>query len=135
MRSEEIKKLIIGEQSRNDNFVSENVDDYITKLVNNAEFIAAFHGEICQGFVAYYCNDVASRVAYITLVLVVPDYRGGGLGQSLVNFVLIHAKKKGFLQCRLEVGSNNEAALALYKKLGFIIIENRVNKLLLEVSL
>lgn len=135
MRSEEIKKLIIDEQSRHDNFVSGNVDDYITKLVNNADFVAAFHGEICQGFVAYYCNNVASRVAYITLVLVVPDYRGVGLGQSLVSFVLIHAKKKGFVKCRLEVDSNNETALALYKKLGFRIIENRVNKILLEVSL
>lgn len=135
MRFEEIKKLIIDEQSRHDNFASENVDDYITKLVNNAEFVTAFHGETCQGFVAYYCNDLASRVAYITLVLVVPDYRGVGLGQSLVSFVLIHAKKKGFVQCRLEVSSNNEAALALYKKLGFRIIENRVNKILLEVIL
>ena len=47
------------------------------------------------------------------------DYRGRGLSHALLNAVEVEAKKRGCVKVTLEVLSNNEIAVASYKKFGF----------------
>ena len=47
------------------------------------------------------------------------DYWGKGIGTGLMNLLLDFAKKSGAEVLELEVRSDNEAAIALYKKFGF----------------
>ena len=68
-------------------------------------------------------------------MLVAPQHRGKGLGRDLVGCVLDMARQRGFAKCRLEVIKSNSIAYGLYVLLGFRIIEDRGEKLFLEVDL
>ena len=137
MLHEPIRALIAAEQSRLDGRFVEGVDfdAYLSKLAVSAEFLADLTADRCRGFVAYYCNDEATKQAYITLVLVDPQDRGSGLGRSLVAGVLDIARRRGFTSCRLEVAKRNAAAYALYLSMGFGTVEDRGGKDLLEIAL
>ena len=47
------------------------------------------------------------------------DYWGKGIGTGIMNILMDFAKKSGAEVLELEVRSDNEAAIALYKKFGF----------------
>jgi RimJ/RimL family protein N-acetyltransferase len=51
---------------------------------------------------------------------VIPEFRGQGLGSQLVSAVLAHAKTFGLEKVELHVYTTNVAAIALYKKFGFV---------------
>ena len=133
-----ITALIREEQARQANRLVEDTDfeAYLRRLDERAELVsvAAADGR-CRGFVAFYCNNLATRQAYITLVLVAPADRGTGLGRSLVSDALDACRGRGFTACRLEVRVDNTAALALYQSLGFATVEQRNGRHLMEVAL
>lgn len=135
--SDSVRALIVEEQQRQSGQFVRDVDlaTYLTKLGAHAEILADSSAERCRGFVAYYCNDAATKRAYITLVLVHPDDRGAGLGRTLVSCVLNLARERGFVSCGLEVGKDNPSARKLYASLGFCAAEDRGDKELWEVIL
>jgi ribosomal protein S18 acetylase RimI-like enzyme len=137
MLADNIAALIRAEQSRQDGqFVDvADLDGYLAKLHDKAEFLSDSQGDRCRGFVAFYCNDEVSKRAYITLVLVDPQDRGLGIARTLVAGVLQLARERGFTSCRLEVAKTSVAAHALYRSLGFTAIETRGDKDLMEISL
>ncbi|MCH9689189.1 MAG: GNAT family N-acetyltransferase [Gammaproteobacteria bacterium] len=51
---------------------------------------------------------------------VVASHRGHGVGTALIKAALEKAKKKGLTRIELAVRENNEPALALYRKFGFV---------------
>jgi ribosomal protein S18 acetylase RimI-like enzyme len=137
MLAETVKTLIREEQARQSGRFVEGIDleAYLLRLDQRAEIHADHEGTRCRGFVAFYCNDTATRQAYITLVLVAPQDRASGLGRALVSAVLDICRSRGFASCGLEVRSDNASALALYRSLGFTAGEDRSGKQLLEVTL
>jgi [ribosomal protein S18]-alanine N-acetyltransferase len=137
MLPESIRSLILDEQVRLQNRFLEGVDleAYLAKLGDRAEILSDSAGGRCRGFVAFYCNDASSRQSYITLVLVDPIDRGTGLGRSLVAGVLEIARRRGFSSCRLEVAKHNQAAHAMYRSIGFRVVEDRGGKDVLEIAL
>jgi ribosomal protein S18 acetylase RimI-like enzyme len=134
---EPIATLIREEQQRQENQFVEvaDLDAYLAKLRDHAEFLSDAVGDRCRGFVAFYCNDQSAKRAYITLVLVNPQDRGLGIGRTLVAAVLQLARERGFTTCGLEVARASVAAHALYRSLGFKVIETRGDKDLMEISL
>lgn len=137
MLPELIRSLILDEHARQGNRFVEGVDldEYLTKLGERAEILSDSSDGRCRGFVAFYCNDHATRQAFITLVLVNPLDRGMGIGRALVGCVLDLAKRRGFTSCRLEAARRNETAQAMYQSLGFRVVEDRANTSLLEIGL
>jgi ribosomal protein S18 acetylase RimI-like enzyme len=136
MLHESIRSLILAEQARGGGFIEDvDLDTYLAKLGASAEILSDIIAGRCRGFVAFYCNDTATRQAYITLVLVDPQDRGTGLGGALVSGVLEIARRRGFTSCRLEVATRNTAAHAIYLSLGFRVVEERGHKNLLEIAL
>lgn len=56
---------------------------------------------------------------YIQIVSVSSDFRGQGIGTSLVSQVITESKNNGYKSVWLDVDIKNHKALKLYKKLGF----------------
>jgi ribosomal protein S18 acetylase RimI-like enzyme len=137
MLPEPIRTLILDEHARQGNQFVEDVDldAYLAKLGDKAEILSDSTDGRCRGFVAFYCNDLATKQAYITLVLVDPRDRGLGIGRALVACVLDLARRRGFASCRLEVARRNGIAHAMYLSLGFHVVEDRAHKDLLEIGL
>ena len=137
MLPESIRALIEDEQHRQDGRLVEGIelDRYVKKLGDRAELLSDSVAGRCRGFVAFYCNDESTKQAYITMVLVAPEYRRLGIGSALVSCVLELARRRGFTTCRLEVAESNAAASAIYSALGFVLVERRDGRQLLEVRL
>jgi ribosomal-protein-alanine N-acetyltransferase len=59
------------------------------------------------------------KKGHIVSVAVMPKYRRRGVGEALVTKAIEGMRLYGAKQCYLEVRLTNEAAVNLYKKLGF----------------
>jgi ribosomal protein S18 acetylase RimI-like enzyme len=95
--------------------------DYAKKLASKATRFEAWSDGTLIGLVAAYCNDQASRIAYITSVSVLKQWSGQGIAARLVNLCIQHAKDAGMHKIRLEVAQANTPAIQLYKKNGFTV--------------
>ena len=109
-----IRALISDELARTPDLLPDGVDleAYLEKLGEKAEILSDWEGGRYRGLVAFYCNDEATRQAFITLVLVDPRDRRAGIARALVTGVLHRARQRGFVACRLEVAHDNGAAVA-----------------------
>ncbi len=94
---------------------------------------SAFEAEVVQNSLAYYVvieyDDlvvgyggmwIVIDEGHITNIAIDPEYRGNGLGEELVLFMIDVAELKEIEALTLEVRVNNTAAIKLYEKLGFI---------------
>lgn len=68
------------------------------------------------GFILY---TIAADEAEILTVATAPEWRRRGAGEALVKAALLHVSGERAKAMFLEVGDGNEAALGLYRKLGF----------------
>lgn len=63
--------------------------------------------------------------AEIGNICVLPEYRGQGVGKALFTALLDALKEHGIKEVFLEVESDNESAVALYEKAGFVKYNQR----------
>lgn len=77
-----------------------------------------------QKMIGFYMNGAGlwqgKQTAYDAGTGVVPEYRGGGVAKELFGFMVPRLKEVGIAQYLLEVLSENDRAVALYRKLGFV---------------
>ena len=69
-------------------------------------------------------RDTDPLMGEIHIICVDPDFVGHGLGLGLVVAGLAHLYRSGAAEGMLFVEGNNEAALALYERLGFVIVRS-----------
>jgi ribosomal protein S18 acetylase RimI-like enzyme len=74
--------------------------------------------------IGFYMNGFGEQRAYDAGTGVIPEYRGEGIAKELFAFMAPRLKEVGIAQYLLEVLSENDRAVALYRKLGFV--ETRV---------
>lgn len=87
------------------------------------------------GFMAAYCNDEESKIAYITTISISPKYQGKGLGKKLLEEGIKYARQKGYLYVRLQVRKANIIALKFYEGFGFQKVETCENSFFLEKAI
>jgi len=63
----------------------------------------------------------AKRVGYVELMAVDSRYRRKGIGRALMDTLLEHFQRNGIDIVNLDVPAEQEAAVQLYKKLGFYV--------------
>jgi ribosomal protein S18 acetylase RimI-like enzyme len=97
-----------------------NVPDYARKLAVRAENIFLVVGGYDVGHAAYYSNDLQTQTGYLTSICVKKEFRGSKMAESLLDKVLLGAKKDGMLKLILEVDSRNSIAVAFYRKHSFV---------------
>lgn len=77
-----------------------------------------------------YINDYVSRIAYVSFLGV--SIGRNGLGGLLHDAFCQFAIQRGFSNVRLEVSKTNVIAVNFYRKNGYVPIEDRGQKILLE---
>jgi len=99
--------------------------DSIEALINDENKIAmkAFLDD--GSVVAYVGASYVLDEAEIGNICVLPEYRGMGVGKSLLNALMDELKSRGILTVFLEVESDNTNAIALYEKAGFTRYNSR----------
>lgn len=89
----------------------------IAKMLENPAVVALVAGgETPEGFILAW--TVAGDAEVLT-VAVVPEARRRGVGAALVNAAIAAVLARGASSMHLEVAEPNQAARALYAKLGF----------------
>jgi ribosomal protein S18 acetylase RimI-like enzyme len=78
------------------------------------------------GTVTYILNNrpKTGHIAHIYGFYVTPSFRGQGIGRTLLETTLrnIQDERKDVIKVQLMANKKQEAAVALYKKLGFLIV-------------
>lgn len=70
------------------------------------------------------CSRVKDDVGHVTQVCLLPDERGRGIGEILLNATANELSRRRFSKLTLTVTEANEGAVRLYKRLGYSV--NRV---------
>ena len=121
---------IVGAESDNLTFGAEGLSltisqeaDFIRKFAGNpgSIMIVAFdEGELIgTGAVSVVSGKPRFAHRREIAISVRKDYWGKGIGTGIMNVLMDFAKKSGAEVLELEVRSDNEAAISLYKKFGF----------------
>lgn len=116
--------------------LSQRVDlqDYASKLCGLAEREEAWCDAELVALVATYCND-RERGAYISNVSVLPAYRRQGLANLLIARALKRVRERYLPMITLHLHPDNQAALALYLRHGFILGATEGNQLTMFMHL
>lgn len=93
----------------------------------------SFQYELDENFTSRcWVADVDGRIAammvgwmiidelHVATIAAHPDYRGQGIGKKVLVHALLAARKEGVIRAFLEVRQTNEAALNMYRSLGFV---------------
>ena len=91
-------------------------------MIEGASYALLFENQ-CIGFVI---ARVENAVAEIGPIGIVPSHRRKGLSVSLLSNCLYELKRQGTNIARLYVSVNNEPAIKLYKKFGFVPMKKQV---------
>ena len=101
------KKVISGNKN-----VEEELSLVVDKMVNCADRLEELNLDD---------KDFADgeKTAYLCAFRVKEEYRGQGLGSSLMNAALSKLKESGFQTATIGVGSDKPQNIQLYRRLGF----------------
>lgn len=101
----------------------EVIDAFIKEtILQNYIFLVATDEKRVIGWcdIRPYTNPARSHIGILGMG-VIKEYRGKGIGKSLLTSALENAKSEGFEGVHLEVFASNQVAIKLYEKFGFQI--------------
>ena len=81
--------------------------------------------QVQEDIVAFCALRMAAGFGEILNVAVHPKYCRQGIGFALLQEAISHLREQGGEQLTLEVNEHNQAALSLYRKLGFVPVGRR----------
>lgn len=101
----------------------EQVRAFITEQLRNKmpHYIAVVDEEIVGWCDIASFNRPAFAHSGVLRMGIRKEYRGIGLGKKLMQIVLDDAKKMGMTRVELDVREDNESAIKLYEKFGFMV--------------
>lgn len=97
-----------------------NLDEYAEKLFKNAMVISLIYDNEIIGFAAFYCNDNINKIAFLSQIGVLSNYKYKGYGTILIKKAEELSKSNNMEKMRLEVYDNNLKGISFYKKNGYI---------------
>jgi ribosomal protein S18 acetylase RimI-like enzyme len=112
-----------------------NIQTYSKRIFDKSFTFEAWNEQVLVGLVAAYFTDSKNISAYITNVSVFKKYNGQGIATKLLNICINHARKNCFSEISLEVSKENQEAIYIYKKLGFIEFKSKESLLLMKLRL
>ena len=96
-----------------------------SELTNKLSFwLVAMEGDTVAGYIG---SQTVMDESDMMNVAVHPDHRRKGIAEALVNTLVENLKRMGSRCLTLEVRASNAPAIALYEKLGFVVVGRRKN--------
>ena len=92
-----------------------------------------WHGERIVGQTEMRFVDGEPDVGYVNLFYLLPGLRGRGLGRMLHEHAVTVFARLGRRTLRLSVSTQNDAAIAVYRKLGWVTVGTRPNREPMEI--
>lgn len=86
-------------------------------------FLLRSGGEIA-GYMG--CKNEGNKM-FLSKLYLKQEYCGKGLGSFMLRFLFAHAHKEGAGSVYLTVNRFNEHTIAVYKKMGFVIVKEQVS--------
>jgi|LauGreDrversion4_2_1035121.scaffolds.fasta_scaffold167252_2 ribosomal protein S18 acetylase RimI-like enzyme len=99
-----------------------NIEKYAIKIYDKAIRFEAFNGPTLVGLIAMYV-DLNKKIGFITNVSVDIEYKGHGVGNTLINEAKTYALKNNIKVIQLEVYNENIKAINFYNKHGFKVYD------------
>ncbi len=101
-----------------------DIGQYASKLKTNGEIFCAFENQKeIVGLVGLYANDLEEKKAFVSIIGILPEYQGKGLGRALMLKAITTAEQAGMTSVYLKVDKDNRRAQSLYKSLGFFLAQ------------
>lgn len=110
-----------------------DIDSCADKWSRLANFLIVKDNDVSVALLVFYEN-IEKGMIYITHFVVSSKYRNHGIGQKILQYLHAYAMTIGCKYIELEV-IKNTVAYKLYNKLGYVIIENRDDKFLMQYVL
>lgn len=82
----------------------------------DGELVGSGYARIKQSEKVYFDFE---RFAYLGFMYVLPQYRGRGINQAIIEELKKWSLKQGLTELRLQVYADNEGAIKAYEKVGF----------------
>lgn len=114
---------------------SEILQNLSVKYANSAVFIALKDDTDLIGYAAYYKNNLKTKKAFLSMIVINSKYQGQGYGQQLIDYLFLDCKNSGMKTLSLEVNKYNNKALKFYRKNNFVKESESKNSIWLVVSL
>lgn len=95
---------------------------YLLTDYNTIALVAKVNLEV-TGFIIAQVEISEIEYGHIITLNVAPNYRRKKIASNLLDEVEVMLKQRGISECRLEVREDNNAAIKLYSKLGYRIID------------
>ena len=109
-----------------------DLTQYSKKIHLSSLRIECFNGDQLIGLIAVYLNK---DFGFITNVSVLPQFKGKGIAQNLLENCIVHLYNKKIKLAKLEVFDENHRAISFYKKNKFKITNQKNNKITMELEL
>jgi len=91
-------------------------DVHILVAEENGELAGSGYARIKQSEKAYYDFE---RYAYLGFMYVLPQYRGRGINNLIIDKLKEWVQAQGLTELRLQVYAGNDSAIKAYEKAGF----------------
>jgi ribosomal protein S18 acetylase RimI-like enzyme len=111
------------------------IKEYAHKIYAKAMRFEAWAEGSLIGLVAIYCDNYHQRVAYITNVSVLETPPGTRIASQLLERGISYLKESDFGQVELEVDRENQRAIRLYDRHGFITRKAEGRALMMKLDL
>lgn len=106
---------------------------YSKKFSDYAYFLIVEAQNEINGFIAFYKNE-EDKLIYIPQIIVHKNSRHKGIGHKMMSALVNHTQSF-YNKIQLEVAKDNHYARDFYAREGFLIVEERKVRFLLEKSL
>ena len=96
--------------------------DFLLYLLTHSDFFKIARAD--EEISGYICGEVVFDTGHLISLAVAEEYRGRGIGSSLLNIFLKFLKEKNIDSAYLEVSVENYNAIEFYRKRGFKIVDS-----------
>lgn len=117
-----LEKLV--QQMPNISLAGDELQAYLNKLITYGDLFVALDGVTPNALLGFYANDVDTKVAYLSCIVVSSSLRGQGVGQQLFSKMCVIARERGMTHLQLDVVKENKNAIMFYEKNHCAIIGN-----------